>query len=130
MSCFAFTDSQKFVFNPNAWTEPSPGQFGASAAYYSDYRRQRRPIENVNLGRTFRIREGVTLNVRAEFTNIFNRAFWAEPTGNNLSNARQAQTRLPNGNTNAGFGKLNTTTQLSTANLLPRSGVIVGRFTF
>lgn len=127
MNCHCYDPNTTFVLNPNAWTEPAPGQFGTSAAYYSDYRRQRRPIENLNVGRTFRIREGVTFNIRAEFSNVFNRAFWGEPTNNN---ARLNQTRLPNGNTNAGFGKLNTTTQLSTANLLPRSGLIVGRISF
>jgi hypothetical protein len=42
-------------------------------------------------------------------------------------------TRLPNGNTNNGFGKVITTSPTSfgsAANLLPRQGVLVGRFIF
>ena len=103
------------------------GQFGSSAAYYTDYRKQRRPVENLNLGRTFRIKERVSFNVRMELTNVFNRAFWSDPVN---TNAKALPLRLANGNTTAGFGRLVTTTQLSTANLLPRSGVVVARLTF
>ena len=65
-----------------------------------------------------------------ELTNVFNRGFWSDPTANS---AAASQTRLPNGTTSAGFGRINTTTPTafgSVANLLPRQGVIVGRFTF
>jgi hypothetical protein len=84
----------------------------------------------MNLGRTFRVKERMTFNIRMELTNVFNRAFWSDPTA---SNANAAQTRLANGNTSAGFGKILTTTPTafgSVANLLPRQGVVVGRFTF
>ena len=84
--------------NPKAWTDPAPGQFGSSAAYYSDYRAQRRPTENMNLGRNFPIRERMSVNIRIEFSNVFNRSFWGDPAN---TNANLAQTRLANGNTSA-----------------------------
>jgi hypothetical protein len=133
LNCHCYDPNKTFVLNPKAWTDPALGQFGTSAAYYGDYRSQRRPVENMNLGRTFRIREGMSLNLRIEFTNVFNRAFWGDPTGAALTNAALSQTNLPNGNTNNGFGKVITTNPTSfgsAANLLPRQGVLVGRFTF
>jgi len=130
LNCHCYDPNSTFVLNPKAWVDPAPGQFGSSAGYYNDYRTQRRPVENMNLGRTFRIKERASFNIRMELTNVFNRAFWSDPTA---SNANAAQTRLANGNTSAGFGKILTTTPTafgSVANLLPRQGVIVGRFTF
>ena len=83
----------------------------------------------MNLGRTWRIKERYSLNIRAEFTNIFNRLFWNNPTA---TNAAAAQLRAPNGNASSGFGYMNTSTfsQSSGVNILPRQGVLVARFTF
>ena len=77
----------------------------------------------------------MTLNLRMEFTNIFNRAYWSDPsaTDGSLTNAKLQQSYLNNGNVNGGFGKVVTTGVTAfgtTANLLPRQGVLVGRFTF
>jgi hypothetical protein len=135
INCHCYDPNKTFVLNKDAWEDPPPGQFGGSAAYYSDYRSQRRPMENMNLGRTFRFGEDgrKSLNIRMEFTNVFNRAYWADPTMQSLTNFKLPQTYLPNGNTNAGFGKVVTTGVTAfgtTQNLLPRQGLIVARFTF
>jgi Carboxypeptidase regulatory-like domain/TonB dependent receptor len=133
LNCHCYDPNATFVLNPNAWTNPQAGQFGTSAAYYNDYRTQRRPIENMNLGRTWRIKERVAFNLRMEFTNVFNRAFWNNPSN---SNFQATQTRLPNGNTASGFGYINTITTSTGANIpvvtniSPRSGVLVAHFTF
>jgi len=134
LNCHCYDPNSTFVLNPRAWADPPPGQFGSSAAYYNDYRAQRRPTENMNLGRNFVIGNAdhprATLNIRMELSNVFNRAFWGDPAN---TNANLAQTRLANGNTNAGFGRLITTSPTSfgsAANLLPRSGVLVARITF
>src|SRR5262249_11196821 len=122
-----------FILNPNAWADPDPGKFGNSPAYYSDYRSQRRPSENMNFGRTFKLRERMSLNIRAEFSNIFNRSYWNNPSATNLTNWKQQQVLLANGNTSAGFGKLVTTGVTAfgtTANLLPRQGLLVARISF
>ena len=135
-NCHCYDPNKTFVLNKDAWTDPAPGTFGSSPAYYNDYRAQRRPMENMNLGRTFRIggeNSRKTLNVRMEFTNIFNRAYWSDPSTTAITNFKLQQTYLNNGNVNDGFGKVITTGVTAfgtTANLLPRQGVLVARFTF
>jgi hypothetical protein len=135
VNCHCYDPNKTFVLNKDAWTDPAPGQFGSSAAYYSDYRTQRRPMENMNIGRTFRLgAEGKrTLSVRMEVTNVLNRAYWGDPTGTALTNFNLQQTYFNNGNTNSGFGKVLTTGATAfgtTANLLPRQGLLVARLTF
>jgi hypothetical protein len=138
LNCHCYDPNKTFVLNPAAWTDPPTGQFGSSAAYYSDYRSQRRPRENMNLGRTWRFKEDrLKVSVRAEFTNVFNRAFWGDPSGTSLTNAKLQQvfftSGATNGNTNTGFGKVSTTAPSafgSVFNLQPRQGVVVGRFEF
>ena len=73
LNCHCFDPTKTLVLNPAAWASPAPGTWGTSAAYYNDYRTQRHPTENFNVGRTFRIRESMSFSVRAEFVNIFNR---------------------------------------------------------
>ncbi|HEY7337595.1 MAG TPA: TonB-dependent receptor [Bryobacteraceae bacterium] len=134
LNCHCFDPNATFVLNPNAWVDPLPGQFGTSAAYYDDYRKQRRPAENMNIGRTFRVTERVALNVRIEFDNIFNRPVWNDPSN---TNAKAPQTRLPNRNASSGFGYINTTTTIGGAGAAAvvgvpgeRTGLLVARVTF
>ena len=123
LNCHCFDPSRTFVLNPAAWTDPPAGQFGTAAPYYSDYRYQRRPQENLGVGRTFRIREKATLNIRAEFTNLFNRTEINNPTS---TNARATQTTGAAGNTVAGFGWIDTSSVITPS----RQGTIVARFQF
>jgi hypothetical protein len=137
LDCHCYDPRNTFVLNPKAWADPPAGTFGTAAAYYSDYRTQRRPTENFNFGRTFRITERVSFNIRAEFSDIFNRAFIGDvgsggggigpgPAAANLSNATTSvQTRNPNGTTASGFGALLNLTPLN-----PRQGNLIGRITF
>jgi len=123
LNCHCFDPNTTFVLNPKAWTDPPPGQFGTSAAYYGDYRQQRRPQENLALGRTFRIRERATLNLRGEFVNAFNRTEMNSPTS---TNAAATQTRNAAGQATGGFGWINT----SSVAAPPRAGTIIARFQF
>ena len=93
------------MLNQNAWSDPPAGQFGTAASYYSDYRYQRQPQESASLSRLFRVKEGVNLEIRAEFTNIFNRLRVPNPTG---ANALATQVTDANGYTLSGFGTINT----------------------
>ena len=123
LNCHCFDPNKTFVLNPAAWSNPAPGQWGTAAAYYSDYRYQRRPVENLSLGRNFRIKERATFQVRAEFTNVFNRSEAANPTA---TNALATQSRNGAGSTTAGFGYINTAAVFSA----PRQGQLVARFSF
>jgi hypothetical protein len=125
LNCHCFDPNATFVLNPNAWVNPAPGQWGTAAGYYSDYRYQRHPVESLALGRIFRIKEKARLQIRAEFTNIFNRAGINNPTS---TNALATQQRNPLGQTIAGFGYINTSPTAATP--LPRQGALVARFTF
>jgi hypothetical protein len=80
LNCHCFDPTKTLVLNPAAWVSPPAGTYGTSPAYYNDYRSQRHPTENFNVGRTFRIREAMSLSVRAEFANIFNRTVLPAPS--------------------------------------------------
>jgi len=105
LNCHCIDPNSQFVLNPAAWTEPAAGQWGTGAAYYNDYRYQRRPAEGMSFGRTFQLREGMTLQFRAEFYNVFNRLEMNNPTS---TNALATQTRNAQGVPTGGFGWINT----------------------
>jgi hypothetical protein len=117
-----FDPRTTFVLNPNAWEDPAPGQFGTGPAYYNDYRYGRVPSENMSFGRVFRFGEGMSAQVRIEFTNIFNRNRIPNPTADN---ALATQQRNADGTTRAGFGYIN-----ALAAGGQRSGQMVIRFNF
>jgi|HubBroStandDraft_4_1064222.scaffolds.fasta_scaffold1216450_1 hypothetical protein len=118
-----------------AWTNPAPGQWGTAAPYYSDFRFERRPQESLSVGRTFRIREKQSLEIRAEFFNVFNRTYLNNPTitapqgaqtcTNGNANA-STHTCNPGGNAVSGFGFIN----FSSVQTQPRNGQLVARFRF
>ncbi|HXP87933.1 MAG TPA: carboxypeptidase-like regulatory domain-containing protein [Bryobacteraceae bacterium] len=130
INCHCFDPNKVFILNPLAWSQPGPGQWGSGAAYYSDYRQQRRPNENMSLGRIFRIREKITLNIRGEFSNIFNRAEMPVPTS---TNAAATQVHNAAGVPTTGFGFIATANEGAITNIqtaTSRQGVIVARFIF
>lgn len=113
----------EFVLNPKAWANPAAGEWGVSAPYYNDFRYARRPDEQLSLGRNFQISERLRFHVRAEFFNVFNRYFPANP---DVANPLQTQTRNAQGIPTAGFGRINS----STLGATPRNGQLVARFEF
>ena len=106
LNCHCFDPNKDFVLNPSAWSQPAAGQWGTSAAYYNDYRFQRRPSENMAFGRTFRVKERATLNVRLEFNNIFNRMRLPNPSvaGNFATAPTKFTTGTSTGLYSGGFG--------------------------
>jgi hypothetical protein len=124
LNCHCVDPNKQFVLNPKAWTDPSPGQFGTAAAYYNDYRFQRRPQESMSIARIFQIRERISVQIRMEFTNIFNRTQMNDPAS---TNALQTQTRnTTTGKPTGGFGWVDTSDVFA----LPRQGTAVVRFQF
>ncbi len=136
LNCHCFDPTKTLVLNPAAWVASPAGTYGTSPAFYSDYRSQRHPTENFNVGRSFRIRESMSFAVRAEFVNIFNRTVLPNPSSITpltaptcyASGTSGATTSTcPAGATYAsGFGFENTIGQT----LGVRTGQIVARFRF
>ncbi len=124
LNCHCFDPTKTLALNPAAWADPAAGQFGTSAPYYNDYRYQRRPGENMNLARIFRLTERVNLELRAEFVNIFNRTEVANPVATNASAATVVNPTT--GLLTSGFGFINTATTV----IAPRQGTIIARFRF
>jgi hypothetical protein len=120
LNCRCFDPNQDFVLNPKAWADPAQGQWGFSAPYYNDYRYQRRPDEQLTIGRIFRIKEGVSLQVRAEFFNALNRTYMNDPAA---GNPLQTQSRNAQGVPISGFGRIDTGSVINP----PRNGQLVAR---
>ena len=93
-------------------------------------------MENANFSRDFRFKERYSLNIRVEFTNIFNRlqlpTSAAVPGGINLGSFKSLPTTFPNGVNkgllSGGFGTI--LTPLNGAVTGQRAGTIVAHFQF
>jgi len=93
----------------------------------------------MNLGRTFRFKERMSFQIRAEFTNVFNRT----QIGNPITSTPGGGISTKNGQNTAGFGVINLSvsgpnvapsyTQNAVVGQLyqlPRSGTLIARFSF
>jgi hypothetical protein len=135
-SCLAIDPNSHFdptttlALNSKAWVDAAPGQFGVSAPFYNNCRWQRQPQESMSFGRNFSIKERVNFQIRAEFTNIFNRLFYSAPSVGGFGNTNPGTPTAhnnPNGGLSDGYGFVN---YINGAGDTPRSGQIVARFTF
>jgi len=127
LNCHCFDPSLTEVLNPLAWTDTPNGQFTPSAAFYNDFRQQRRPSELLSAGRIFRIKEKVTLTLRAEFNNAFNRTQIPNPRTNRSEVKRTNSATDPR--LVAGFGTINIVAT-PTAGWGERQGTLVARIQF
>ena len=132
-----FDPTKQLVLNPAAWVEPPYGTFGTSAVYFNDYRWQRQPAESMAFGRVFRIKERMSLYVRAEFQNVFNRLFYQMPSTNGSTTITTPTGRANtlsgvSGLLSSGWGYVNWVNGGSPGmgGAQPRSGQIVARFEF
>ncbi|HEV3334498.1 MAG TPA: TonB-dependent receptor [Bryobacteraceae bacterium] len=136
-NCGCINPQYDQILNPAAWTNPVNGAFGG-AAYYGDFRAPRRPVENFNFGRNFRIKERMNLQVRAEFQNIFNHTYLGNPSVTVTPVGHNAA-----GQITGGFGTINMVVAPGTTPSLPsngnyntqlggypRTGTLIARFTF
>ena len=135
LDCHCIDPDKDFVLNKNAWQDPALGTWGTGAAYYNDYRFQRHPREQLGIGRVFSfLREGMSLEVRFEFFNVFNRAQMADPVATNPQGAQTITGGLAKG----GFGWINSQSP-GNASVIdnptnlggnPRQGQLLVRFKF
>jgi hypothetical protein len=122
-NCRCYDPSKDLNLNPKAWSDPAPGQWGVSSAYYNDYRGFRRPSEQIVFGRTFRLHESIAVEVQAMFFNALNRTYLNVPDS---TNALATKTNGSDGTLTGGFGRINT----GTTAFGPRDGVLNMRVHF
>jgi hypothetical protein len=116
-------NSTQQILNPAAWVDIATGTWGQGAPYYNDYRWQRQASESMNFGRTFQLRERMSLSIRAEFFNVFNRVYLPQPSsGNPLATITTNSNGFPTG----GFGVITNSSGISGQ----RNGQLVARFQF
>jgi hypothetical protein len=135
VNCHCFDPTKTLVLNPAAWADPAAGSFGTSTAYYNDYRNQRHPVENFNMGRNFTFKERFTFSIRAEFVNMFNRTVLPSPSATTpltaatcFASGNQGPTGAcqPGATYASGFGFM----QTSNITGGTRTGQLVARFRF
>jgi hypothetical protein len=135
INCHCFDPTKNQALNPLAWENIPNGQWGADQSTMRFFRGTRLPDENANLSRNFRIKERVSLNVRVEFNNVFNRMRLPNPTtvaaaGASAINFASAPTKFTTGPStglySGGFGTYSVLGGL----LGQRNGTIVARVTF
>jgi hypothetical protein len=140
LNCGCINPYTDVVLNPAAWVNPVNGGFGpATGTLYGDFREAFRPLENVNLSRTFPIKERVSFQIRAEFVNVFNRTQIGDPS---TIAPGVAPSKNGAGQYTGGFGTINLVVGPNTAPSvtmngvvgqlyqLPRTGTLIARITF
>ena len=136
INCHCYDPTKTIVLNPAAWSNIPNGQFAAQQNVIRNYRGIRAPQENLNLSRNFRIKEKVTIHIRAEFQNILNRTRLltnAATPGNLIGTSGFATppsvfTTGPNkGLYSTGFG---TISPISNGTPQARTGTLIARITF
>jgi hypothetical protein len=125
INCHCYDPRTTLVLNPAAWTSVPNGQWAANqSTVIRSYRGIRYPQENVNFSRTFRMRERINLQIRAEWTNAFNRLRLPQPTATTFSSA---PTQV-NGIYTGGFGTITPTAGNGVTG--QRSGQLIARIQF
>jgi hypothetical protein len=128
INCHCFDPTKTAVFNKDAWENIPNGQWAADQSTLRFYRGVRLPEESANFSRNFRIKEGIMLNVRAEFNNIFNRMRLPGPitAGNFATDPTRFTSGVNNGLYSGGFGTFNVLGGTNGS----RTGSFVARLTF
>jgi hypothetical protein len=140
INCHCFDPRTTDVLNPAAWSSVPNGTWAANQATALDnYRGIRTPQENVNFTRTFKLKERMNLQIRAEWTNAFNRLRLPQPTtggglgapsftANPTCSAGACTNGQVNGLYTGGFGTITPTSGNGVTNM--RSGQLIARFQF
>ncbi len=129
------------VLNPGAWAQcPINAACPATGTLYPGFRGPRMPIENANIGRNFRIKERMNLQIRGEFVNVFNRTIMANPGTSFNPQSPIIYGGLVNGVKvlTAGYGVIDAYAAPNTALsqppnnqvFAPRTGTVIARFSF
>ena len=123
INCHCFDPTKTQVLNPAAWTNIPDGQWANDFSAIRSFRGLRYPNEAINISRNFIIKEGISLNIRVEFQNAFNRIRLPQPT---VAANFSATPTTANGLYTGGFGTIVPISGTSGA----RTGLFIGRLTF
>jgi hypothetical protein len=131
INCHCFDPLRTNLLDPTVWENVPNFEWAADVARIPSYRGPRRPSESGNISRNFRFgKDGrFTLNVRAEFQNIFNRLLLPASIGGATSayNVRNTVQNGTPGYLSGGFGNFGgNAVQYGQE----RSGNFIGRLTF
>jgi hypothetical protein len=131
IDCHCFDPEKTQVLNPAAWESIPDGTWGAQTQQLPFFRNARRPAESANFARNFRFgpESRFNLQVRVEFTNIFNRKFVPTPQGPNL-NYTTPLGLSPDGRNISGFGSFSNLRNAGAFGNTQRSGQFIARFSF
>ena len=127
INCHCYDPTKTLVLNKDAWENIPNGVFGAQQSQIRGFRGVRQPLENVNFSRNFRIKERMSFQIRAEFTNAFNRSRWGttQSAPVNVGNF-QSVPSIANGIYTGGFGTILPAS--GTPNF--RTGILIARLVF
>ena len=95
---------RSIALNPNAWETIPDATWTPDTSTYAFFRGARRPSESMNFSRNFRVKERYTMQVRMEFTNIFNRSFLPAPSVGFVPVNTASTLQTAGGRYIAGFG--------------------------
>jgi hypothetical protein len=128
INCHCFDPQKTIVFNPAAWESVPDAQWAPDVGVLPFFRTQRTPSEAANLSRNFAFGKDrrYDFHVRIEFQNIFNRTVLPMPFISNQAFGSAPQ-KSADGRYIGGFGTFG---NLANGYGTPRSGMLVGRFTF
>jgi len=128
VNCRCFDPTKTVVLNPDAWVSVPAGSWPADLTTLRWFRGIRTPTENVNVSRSFRVKERMTLQIRMEFTNVFNRLQLGNPSTGGLATFFSPN----NGLFTTGYGTFGNISPLTngTSPGTPRAGTFVARLQF
>jgi hypothetical protein len=130
INCHCYDPTKTNVLNRDAWVSIPTASWADDQSTIRWFRGIRAPQENANISRIFRLKERVSLQVRVEFNNIFNRLTLPNPTLGNYTSAISTSNGLQTGGWgtfNNGFAGPIQTAGVPTA---PRTGLFVARLQF
>jgi hypothetical protein len=86
-----FDPNKDFYFNPAAWSDPGPVNFGSSPRRDGDVRGFPLYSEDINVFKVFRLPDDMNIRFQTSIGNLFNRTFFCDPGNTNWSSGSFGQ---------------------------------------
>jgi hypothetical protein len=125
-NCHCFDPAKTVLLNPKAWVNVLDAQWAANQSSIRSFRGIRQPTENVGFSRDFRYKERVSLHLRVDFANVFNRTRLGILGSAPISLANLTTAASFPGGIPTGFGTMNPLSGTSGS----RTGIFVARIQY